>query len=135
MVKIGELERLLNSTSLQQIENSIVDKIGCDLYGDDLSILVGFLKEEVDSSMLSIKEIEIFLENNLRLVSNFAIKFLEKFNPQSLSKGIAITYSIYLIYLIEKDQIALIEYLKRRRIPKWQKLLEQLLSIKKEMSL
>lgn len=135
MANISELEGFLSGSSLQLIESSIADKISCDLYKDNISLLTGFIKEEVDASMLSIKVIDSFLDNNPEEVINFGLKFLGKTKPQSLSTGIAITYSIYLIYLKEKDEKELLEYLKKRRIPKPQKLLEQLLSIKKEMNL
>jgi hypothetical protein len=135
MANISELEGLLSSTSLLEIESSIANKIGCDLYKDNIPLLTGFIKEEVDASKLSIKAIERFLESNSDAVIDFGLKFLAKSNPQSLSIGIAITYSVYLIYLREKGEKKLLEYLQKRRIPKPQKLLEQLLSIKKEMKL
>lgn len=135
MVNVNELEELLRSSSLQQIESTIADEMSCDLYKDNISLLTGFIKEEVDTSMLSIKDIESFIDNHPEEVIDFGLKFLEKSKPQSLSTGIAITYSIYLIYLKDKDEKKLLEYLKKRRIPKPQKLLEQLLSIKKGMSI
>lgn len=135
MVNISELEGLLSSSCLHQIENSIANKKNCDIYKDDLSLLTEFKKKEVDASMLSLNEIEKFLENNKEKVINFGLKFLENINPQSLGIGIAISYSIYLIYLKEKSEKELLEYLKRRRIPNPQKLLEQLWNIKKEMSI
>lgn len=135
MVNVSELEELLSSSSLQQIESTIADEIGCDLYKDNISLLTGFIKEEVDASMLSVKDIGNFIDNHSGEVIDFGLKFLGKSKPQSLSTGIAITYSIYLIYLKDKDEKKLLEYLKKRRIPKPQKLLEQLLSIKKEMSI
>jgi hypothetical protein len=135
MVNISELEDLLSSSSLQQIESSIADKISCDLYKDNISLLTGFIKEEVEASKLSVKVIERFLDSNSEEVINFGLKFLEKTKPQSLSTGIAITYSVYLIYLKDREEKELLEYLQKRRIPKSQKLLEQLLSIKKGMNL
>jgi hypothetical protein len=135
MVNKSEIEVLLVSKSLKQIESAITDRIGCDLYKDNFTLLTGFIKEEVDASMLPLNVIETFIENNPEVIVNFSGKFLENSKPLSLSTGIAITYSVYLIYLKEKDKNDLLEYLKRRRIPKPNMLLEQLLSIKKEMNL
>lgn len=135
MVNVRDLEELLSSSSLQQIESTIAAEMSCDLYKDNISLLTGFIKEEVDASMLSVKDIESFLDNNPEEIIDFGLKFLGKSKPQSLSTGIAITYSVYLIYLRDKDEKELLEYLKKRRIPKPQKVLEQLLSIKKEMNL
>lgn len=133
MVNRNEIETILNSSKLQQIEGIITDKLSCSLYKHNISLLTGFIKEEVDVSMLSLYDIEYFMNNHSKEVIDFSLKFLGKSNIQSLSTGIAITYSIYLIYLRDKDEKALLEYLKKRRIPKPQKLLEQLFTIKKEM--
>ncbi len=135
MVNLNELEKLLSSSSLQQIEGSIADKMSCELYKDNITLLTGFIKEEVDSSRLSIQDIDYFINNNSREIIDFGIKFLGKSRIQSLSAGIAITYSIYLIYLKNKDEKELLEYLKRRRIPQPQKFLEQLWTIKEEMNI
>lgn len=135
MVSVNDLESLLATSSLQQVERAIADKMNCDLYKDNVSLLTRFIKEEVDASMLSILDIESLIKNQSEEVIDFGQMFLDKYKPQSLSIGIAITYSVYLIYLKEKDEKELLEYLKKRRIPKSQKLLEQLLAIKKEMNL
>lgn len=135
MVNVNDLETLLGHSALQQIESVIADKMNCDLYKDNVSLLTGFIKEEVDASMLSLHDIENFIENHSEEIIGFGQMFLGKSKPQSLSTGIAITYSVYMIYLKEKDEKELLEYLKKRRIPKPKKLLEQLLSIKKEMNL
>lgn len=133
MININKIENILNSTNLQQIEDSIANKLGCGLYKDNISLLAGFLKEEIEASMLSLYDIEYFMTNHSKEVIDFGLKFLGKSKLQNLSTGIAITYSIYLIYLNDKDERELLEYLKKRRIPKPQKLLEQLCTIKKEM--
>ena len=135
MVNVNDLETLLGHSALQQIENIIADKMNCDLYKDNASLLTGFIKEEVDASMLSLHDIENFIGNHSEEIIGFSQIFWGKSKPQSLSTGIAITYSVYMIYLKEKDEKELLEYLKKRRIPKPKKLLEQLLSIKQEMNL
>lgn len=135
MVSLSELEGLLNSSNLQQIESTIANKMNCNLYKDKISLLTGFIKEEVDVSMLSIKDIKNFIDNHSDEVIDFGLKFLRNSKPQILSTGMAITYTIYLIYLKGKDEKKMLEYLRKRRIPKPQKLLEQILSIKMEMSL
>lgn len=135
MVNVNDLETLLGHSALEQIESVIADKMNCDLYKDNVSLLTGFIKEEVDASMLSLHDIENFIENHSEEIIGFGQMFLGKSKPQSLSTGIAITYSVYMIYLKEKDEKELLEYLKKRRIPKPKKLLDQLLSIKKDMNL
>ena len=135
MVNVNDLETLLGHSTLQQIESVIADKMDCELYKDNVSLLTGFIKEEVEASLLSLHDIEIFIENHSEKIIDFGQMFLGTSKPQSLSTGIAITYSVYMIYLQGKDEKELLEYLKKRRIPKPKKLLEQLLSIKKEMNL
>jgi hypothetical protein len=128
-MKVSIIEKILRNTQTVEIENSIAKQVGCDIYKDDLSLMAGFIKEEVENSQLSADKIEGYINKNKEVIITFGVNFLEKSKPESLSTGIAITYSIYLIYLKEKDEKELLEYLKRRRIPKPQKLLEQLLRI------
>lgn len=135
MVNVNEVIALLSNSNLQQIECDIADKMSCEIYKDNIHLLAGFIKDEVDSSMLSIRDIESFIDNNSKEIIDFALRFLGKSKIQSLSIGIAITYSVYLIYLKDKGAKEILEYLKRRRIPKPQKLLEQLWNIKKEMGI
>lgn len=97
--------------------------------------MAGFLKEEIDASMLSLADIEYFMNNHSKEVIDLGLEFLGKSKIQNLSTGIAISYSIYLIYLNDKEEKELLKYLKKRRIPKPKKLLEQLLTIKKEMGI
>jgi chaperonin cofactor prefoldin len=129
-ISLNEIEKILRNTRTTEIESSIAKQVGCDIYKDDLPFLAGFIKEEIESSQLSIDEIESYIDDNKESIIAFGVKFLEKSKPESLSTGIVITYSIYLIYLKEKDEKEFLEYLKRRRIPKPKKLLEQLLEIK-----
>ncbi len=124
------IEKILRNTQTVEIENSIANQVGCDIYKDNLPLLAGFIKEEVENSQLSADKIEGYINENKESIITFGVNFLEKSKPESLSTGIAITYSIYLIYLKEKDEKEFLEYLKRRRIPKPKKLLEQLLGIK-----
>lgn len=128
-MKISIIEKILRKKQTIEIENSIATHVGCEIYKDDLPLLTGFIKEELKNSQLSADKIEDYINKNKECIITFGINFLGKNKPESLSTGIAITYSIYLIYLKEKDDKELLEYLKRRRIPKPKKLLEQLLEI------
>ncbi len=98
-------------------------------------MLLGFMKTEIDASQLNIDDIELFIRPNDKQIVDFAQLLLEKDKPQFLSVGISITYAIYMIYLKDKSSTELLEYLKRRRIPKPQKLLAELVSIGKRISL
>lgn len=135
MTSLNDLKILLNSPSLQHIETSIAEQLNCTIYKDKTTLLTDLVKSEVSSSMLQIREIEYFMTQHAEKVVDFAKLLFKKKKPQSLSTGIAITYSIYLIYLKEKNIDQLLQYLERRRIPKADKLLLQLLSIKKEMDI
>nr|WP_319998167.1 hypothetical protein [uncultured Draconibacterium sp.] len=128
-MEVSIIEKILRNTQTVEIESSIAKQVGCDIYKDDLPLLAGFIKEEVENSQLSADKIEGYINENKESIITFGVNFLEKSKPESLSTGIAITYSIYLIYLKEKGEKELLEYLKRRRIPKPKKLLEQLLGI------
>ncbi len=135
MENLNDLKVLLNDVTLNHVEGLIAEKLGCEIYKDNIPLLTGFVEKEVDASMISITDIESFIKTNSDRIVEFAEKFWGKGKPQSLSIGIAITYSIYLIYLIDKDEKRLLEYLKKRRIPAANNLVKQLLSIKKEMDL
>ncbi|MEO9803753.1 MAG: hypothetical protein ABJD58_11805 [Cyclobacteriaceae bacterium] len=126
---------LLSDDSLSRIEGEIASNAGCDIYKDNLPLLAGFQKEEIECSMLSMAEIEDFSRNNSEELIEFGKLFLAESNPESLSSGIAISYSIYLIYLKDKGEKQLLDYLKKRRIPKPQKLMKQLQSIGEKMKL
>lgn len=128
-MEVSIIEKILRNPQTVEIENSIAKQVGCDIYKDDLLLMARFIKEEIENSQLSADRIEGYINKNKEVIITFGVNFLEKSKPESLSAGIAITYSIYLIYLKEKDEKELLEYLQRRRIPKPQKLLEQLLRI------
>ncbi len=135
MVKTSDIENLLKTPTLQQTENTITNNLGCNLYKDDLSLLAGFLKGEIESSGLSLAAIEKFITDTPEEVITFSQIFWDTSKPQSLSAGIAITYGIYIIYLKEKTRDDLLQYIKKRRIPKAKKFQEQLLAIKEKMNL
>ena len=128
-MEVSTIEKILRNSQTVEIESSIAEQVGCDIYKENFPLLVGFIKEEIENSQLSADKIEGYINENKESIVTFGVNFLEKSKPESLSIGIAITYSIYLIYLKEKDEKELLEYLKRRRIPKPKKLLEQLLGI------
>jgi hypothetical protein len=135
MVNTHDVKALLESPSLQQIEVAIAAKMDCSIYKDNMDILIGFIQAEIDSSMLSIDDIKDYIVNHSDEIVEFGQLLLGKAKPERLSIGIAISYSVYMIYLKEKGEQELLEYIRRRRIPKAQKVLEQLQAIQKEMNL
>jgi len=135
MVNVNELEELLDNSNLQYIENTIADKLNSNVYKENLPLLIGLMKEEVDTSMLSLNIIKDFIDNHSDDVIDFGLSFLDKSKPESLCIGFAITYAIYIVYLKEKDEKELLQYLKQRGIPKASKLLEKLLYVKEKIDL
>jgi len=114
---LNRIEDLLKSDATIEIENSIAERKKCKIYKDDLPLLLNFLKDEVEQSELSIEELTHFIDNNKDDIVEFAICFLNGNSPATLSTGVAISYSIYLIYLRNKDAKQLELYIKKRRIP------------------
>jgi len=135
MLNVDDVETLFNSGTLTQIETTICGVLGCSLYKDNRPLLVGFAKKEIEASQLNIADIKKFIEDSPNVIIEFGKQILGNSKPESLTIGIAISYSIYLIYLQHKSENELLEYLKRRRIPQPQKFLDQLLVIKREMNL
>lgn len=129
-----EVTNLLKSDSVINIENAIAEQKECEIYKDDLPLLLNFINDEITQSELSIAELKSFINNNSDKVIAFAINFLADQSPKSLSTGIAITYSIYLIYLEYKGNQLLEAYIKRRRIPNAKKFLLQLKKAKDAIS-
>lgn len=134
MVNEGELKTLLANTYLQRIENEITRKMDCALYNDNLPVLIRIMKGEVDESVLPLSDIENFIIHHSQLIIDFGVLFLGKYRPESMVQGFTILYSIYLIYLKRNDEAGLLEFLKRRRIPKPQKFMVELLHIKQELN-
>ncbi len=134
MVNISDLETLLDNTTLQAIDNSIADKVNSEIIREDLPIIIKLMKQEVDASMLSIAEIESFINERASQIIDFGVRLLGNDNTEGLSVGIAITYAIYLIYLDSKEEKELLEYNKRRRIPKAQSVVKKFQSIKQAMN-
>ena len=134
MVNISDLETLLDNTTLQAIDDAIADKMNCEIMRDDLPIVIKFIKEEVDASMLSIIEIESFINEHAAEIIDFGIRLLGNTQPEGLRVGNAITYGIYLIYLDSKEEKELLEYIKRRRIPKAQSVVKEFQGIKQAMN-
>ena len=130
---VTNIEALLNNKILSKIEIEIAEIKKCEIYKDNLPLLVKLIKDEIDSSKLSIDKIKNFIESNSKAIINFGQLLLDKSNPKSLSIGISISYSIYMIYLKEKEEEELLEYLKRRKIPGAQKFLEELKLIEKKL--
>ncbi len=105
---------LLKSNDVISIENRIAEQKKCAIYKEDLPLLVGFMIDELHQSELSIEELCSFIKSNKDSIIAFAISFLDGQSPKSLSAGIAITYSIYLIYLEHKGDESLEAYINRK---------------------
>ncbi len=129
MINISNLNDLLSSAHLLQVETAIASNMNCELYDDDKSILIDFMNKEIEQSGLSVETISYFIMNNSKEIIYFAEHFLSKYKPEVLSIGISITYGIYMIYLREKSENELLSYLKKRRIPKPSIFLKELLSL------
>jgi hypothetical protein len=130
-----KIESLLNSESVIEIENSIAAAKGCAIYKENMILLISFIQEEIDKSELTFEQLSSFINNNKESIIKFANIFLEKESPSSLSCGIAITYSIYMIYLKEKGDKLLQSYIEKRNIPNAKKLLERLKKVQDVMNL
>ena len=128
-VDSNKINLLLNDLNLIDIEDAIAKNKNCIIYREDLPLLCNLLKGEIETSQLSLEHIEKFIRNNAVAIIDFALSLLNKEHPKSLSAGIAISYSIYMIYIKEKTNIELLNYLKARRIPNAEKLFEQLQKI------
>lgn len=133
MIEKIELVKILASHNLNWIEKTIAEKIPCRLYKDNSDILIRFMQEEIDLSYISLSEIVNYIDKNSSTIVEFGVRFLRLYNPEMISIGIAITYSIYLIYLEEKGYSELLEFLKRRRIPQPENLATQITSVKNSL--
>lgn len=134
-ITVRNIQSLLEKKEVSGVESAIVDELKCNLYRENLSLLASFSKEEIDVSGLSLEKIERFIERNPNEIVEFGQLLFEDSKPESLGKGIAISYAIYLIYLKEKRKKDLYEYLKRREVLKSKKMLARLQLIKMNMQL
>lgn len=132
--EINKIETLFHDASLNDIEKVIAETTNCNLYRENLSLLAKFTVDEIDASGLAISQIEDLIKHQPKKIIEFGQSYLKKFNPKTLSTGIAISYSIFIIYLEDKSEKELLEYLQRRRIPSPKNILEKLLAVKKEMN-
>lgn len=124
-----DIEKFLNSSSSQEIEQSIAEKLNCKIYSENLPFFMNLIKDEIDASGIDLSEIESFIEVNKHQIIEFGVKYLRKYKPKFLAIGISITYSIYLIYLQNKSEEELLFYLDRRRLPKPKQVLKELQNI------
>ena len=135
MVNQTKIKALLETSVLQQLEDSVAGRLKCNIYKEDSANFIKFIKDEIEASNLSLQEIETIIMNYPDKIIHFSDLLWGKSTPKRLAPGISIKYSIYLIFLEKGNKMNLLEYLKKRRIPKPQALLEQLLSIKEEMTI
>ncbi|TJZ53564.1 hypothetical protein FAZ15_16090 [Sphingobacterium olei] len=132
---MNQIGLLLNNEFLISVEKRIVENIGCELYRENTQILEGFIEKEVQLSLIPVDEIKNVIETQQNQLVEFSKYFFMKKKPKTLSTGIAITYSIYLIYLQSKTSQELLEYLQRRKIPNPQILVNSLINIKEKLNL
>lgn len=130
---LTDIERIINSENLTEIENAIAKEQNCKVYKDNIQLLIGFIKKEVEICDFSLTQIENYLKNNSNQIINFSRIFLEKSNVSTLSIGISISYSIYLLYLKNKTEDNLLSFIKNRRIPQAKKLVKELLLVKSSL--
>ncbi len=127
------IEAFLKTEIVLNIENEIAKRIESDIYRENLPLLAGFVEEEIKASDMDFKGLKRFVTENQLEITEFGFNFLNGSKINSLSSGIVITYTIYLIYLKEKEESELLKYLKRRRMLNPQNILKKLLIVKDKM--
>jgi hypothetical protein len=133
---ISENVKLLFSDfDLLSIERTIASNIGCNLYRDSLPVLSEIIAKEIELSGFSISEIEAYISRYSYVIIEFAAILFEnkKYRPQTLSTGIAISYTIYLLLLKNKEPEYILSYLNLRRIKNSRSFLELLLKLSFEL--
>ena len=132
---LEELKKLTESPGIITLENAIAAKMGFSIYKGNYDKLLQLLKNEVEESGLELNKLERFISDHPGRMEEFTQLFLEKEDIKDMGFGFSLSYSIYLVYLIEKTQEELKTYLVRRRFPQAQMVVKQLFSIKKKMCL
>ena len=130
-----ELKRLVEDQRLTDLENQIAGKIGFTIYKDTYDRLLELLKKDLDNSGIVLNKIERLISEQPEIIERFSADFLKNENIKSISIGFSIMYSVYIIYLIEKTEEDLYTYIVKQKIPQAKKVVKQLMSIKKAMSL
>jgi hypothetical protein len=129
-ISLERIETILRSKPVNYVESALAKQLGCVIYKENINLLASFLKKEIEASQISIDKIEKYIEENKDKIVFFGVNLLKNNPPEKLSMGVAITYAIYLIYLETKKNRELLDYLKRKRIPKAEKFLNQIKIIK-----
>ena len=106
------LKKMLFSEMIKSIEDQIGSETNARYYWNE--ILLKFLEEEISESQKDQNEVVNFIDNNRDRIIRFAIICLSSERAEVLSRGIAFTYGIYLMYLDANED--LLGYINRRRI-------------------
>ena len=129
-ISLERIETILRSEPVNYVESALAKQLRCVIYKENINLLASFLKKEIEASQISIDKIEKYIEENKNKIVFFGVNLLKNNTPEKLSTGVAITYAIYLIYLKTKKNREFLDYLKRKRIPKAEKFLNQIKNIK-----
>ncbi|MES2704097.1 MAG: hypothetical protein V4649_15760 [Bacteroidota bacterium] len=130
MISSKDVENLLQSVELQEIETEIARVTNCSIY--ESFILINLSKKEIIDSGFSIEKIISFIRTNKKMIINFGVKLLLSDCPKMIGRGVSITYSIYLIFITEMREDFL-AYLTIRRIPKPKKATAELIALKETL--
>ncbi len=122
----NEFEAFLSSNEIMIIEDNIAKNANCKIFREKKELLVSLTIKSIEDSNITINEIKDLLLNKKTEIINLAKFFLLEENINSLSFGVSITYTIYLFYLDNKSNNELENYIKRRRIPNVNEVLNQL---------
>jgi hypothetical protein len=134
-LELTELIDLVNKPAIENIENSIAKKMNFTIYKDNFDKIIHSLKKEIGNSGLKLEKIAEFIATQPQKIEEFSILFLKNENPEMLSIGFSLNYAIYIIYLIEKSEEDLYDFIVLRRIPQAKKVVKQLMDIKKKMNI
>jgi hypothetical protein len=125
-ISVKDVEQVLSKMDVIEIENEIAKNANCKVIRENASVLMSLTLKNIETSGLELKDIENLLINHRDEVIRFADLFLQEEKLNALGLGISFTYAIYLIYLRNKSEEDLLNYLRRRKIPQAKKVCEQL---------
>lgn len=155
-LKKGNDIELFDNPIVNEIENHIATELGLKVYNENKDILGGFIKKEIEQSMIDksiltsyfAEKREELIKFGIILYSNEAKSDQKEEYPKDevIPKserpvtlvnngpgiGFGITYAIYFHFLSNNKIDELSDYLKRRRIPYFKKFKSRLIDYYKQ---
>lgn len=136
----AEASRLLTSSALNRVEESIASAVGEPIVDPAPEVTLRILVAELSNSSLPIREIDAVFTDSADLLVAFGVALLvgeaplpdeQEHDPDEgdqtegtgkgklvgLGRGFSLTYVCYLHFLVKADDAGLLALLKRRRIP------------------